>query len=332
VDHAIRMTAVHTDRMYVWPARHQAGSASDPTLPPMGARFRLKASFDMSGYGRDAQVVLTAMKHYGLLLADNGSNWYFQGATDSGWSDTLISQLKSVPAGAFEAVDESSLMVSPDSGQARQIVGSAATTGYRLVAGDGGVFSFGNAPYFGSMGGRPLNQPIVGMASTPSGGGYWEVAADGGLFSFGDAGFSGSMGGRPLNRPVVGMAASKAGYWEVASDGGMFAFGDAGFFGSMGGRPLNSPIVGMAPTASGRGYWLVAADGGMFAYGDAGFFGSMGGQPLPAPIAGMAAAPSSAGAGYWLAGRDGSVYNFGAAPFLGSMGGTALSRPVVAVL
>jgi len=117
--------------------------------------------------------------------------------------------------------------------------------GYWEVASDGGIFSF-TAPFFGSMGGKPLNAPIVGMAADPATGGYWEVASDGGIFSF-TAPFFGSMGGKPLNKPIVGMAADPAtgGYWEVASDGGIFSF-TAPFFGSMGGKPLNKPIVGMA--------------------------------------------------------------------------------------
>ena len=75
------------------------------------------------------------------------------------------------------------------------------------MASDGGLFAFGDAAFHGSMGGQPLNQPIVGMAATPDGLGYWEVASDGGLFAFGDAAFHGSMGGQPLNKPIVGMAA-----------------------------------------------------------------------------------------------------------------------------
>jgi len=120
ITHAIRMTAQTTDRSYIWPARHEAGARSDPSLPPMGARFRLKADFDMSGYSPQAQVLLRAMQHYGLILADNGSNWYFGGTADPHWPIALIDELKAVPASAFEAVHESSLMVSPDSGQARQ--------------------------------------------------------------------------------------------------------------------------------------------------------------------------------------------------------------------
>ena len=120
VTHAIRMTAAQTDTSFVWPARHEAGARADPSLPPMGARFRLKAGYDISGYSPAAQVVLRAMQHYGLILADNGSNWYFGGTADPAWPLSLVDELKQVPAAAFEAVDESSLMVSPDSGQARQ--------------------------------------------------------------------------------------------------------------------------------------------------------------------------------------------------------------------
>ena len=130
----------------------------------------------------------------------------------------------------------------------------AGAQGYWMTASDGGIFNY-NAGFFGSMGGKALNKPVVGMAHTPGNQGYWEVASDGGIFSFGDAGFFGSMGGKPLNAPVVGVASTPdgQGYIEVASDGGVFTFGDAGFFGSMGGKPLNKPIVGIAVTPDGRG-------------------------------------------------------------------------------
>jgi hypothetical protein len=138
--------------------------------------------------------------------------------------------------------------------------------GYRFAATDGGVFAFGGASFNGSDGGQPLNQPIVGMASTPDGGGYWLVAADGGVFSYGDAQFYGSTGGMTLNQPIVGMASTPdgGGYWLVASDGGIFSYGDAQFYGSTGGLTLNKPVVGMAASPSGNGYWLVASDGGIF--------------------------------------------------------------------
>ena len=201
--------------------------------------------------------------------------------------------------------------------------------GYWEVASDGGMFSYGTANFFGSMGGKFLDKPVVGMAATPDGGGYWEVASDGGLFAFGDAGFYGSMGGKFLAKPVVGMAATPdgGGYWEVASDGGLFAFGDAGFFGSMGGKPLNNPVVGIASTPDGGGYWEVASDGGLFAFGDAGFYGSMGGKHLNNPVVGIASTPD--GGGYWEVASDGGLFAFGDAGFYGSMGGKHLNKPMV---
>jgi hypothetical protein len=119
VDHAIRFTADHTRTQFIWPARHQAGESNNVSLPPMGARFRLKASFPILRYRKDTQVILRAMKTYGLILADNGSNWYFQGSAEKGWPIPLLDELKSVPASAFVAVDESCLRVSPNSGRTK---------------------------------------------------------------------------------------------------------------------------------------------------------------------------------------------------------------------
>jgi hypothetical protein len=331
ITHAIRMTAEATDTSYLWPARHEAGTSSNPNLPPMGARFRLKADYDISGYSAQAQVVLRAMQQYGLILADNGSNWYFGGTADDSWPAALVNELKQVPASAFEAVDESSLIVDPNSGQARQLgtaVNCGSGPGYRMAAADGGVFSFCQS-FLGSMGGRHLNAPMVGMAGTPGGAGYWEVASDGGIFSFGNAGFYGSTGSIRLNRPIVGMASTPdgGGYWLVAADGGIFNYGDAHFYGSAGSVRLDRPIVGMASTPDGGGYWLVASDGGIFSYGDAVFYGSRGGQPLNKPIVGMAS--SASGHGYWLVASDGGIFNYGDAGFDGSAGSIALDKPIV---
>jgi N-acetylmuramoyl-L-alanine amidase len=183
------------------------------------------------------------------------------------------------------------------------IVGMAPTPdgqGYWIVAADGGIFTFGDATFYGSTGALHLNQPIVGMAATPDGHGYWLVAADGGIFTFGDAKFLGSTGTLQLNQPIVGMAATPdgQGYWLVAADGGIFTFGNATFFGSDGGVTLAAPVVGLAATPDGKGYWLVAADGGIFTFGNATFYGSEGGAQLAAPVVGLAATPS--GNGYWL--------------------------------
>jgi hypothetical protein len=245
--------------------------------------------------------------------------------------------------------------------------GSAGTIGYRLVASDGGVFSFGT-PYFGSTGGQHLNQPIVATASTPDGGGYWLVASDGGVFSFGDARFEGSTGSISLTQPIVGMAVDPktGGYWLVASDGGIFAF-NAPFYGSVGHVPTHivamtvtpdgggywlagangtvwsfgdatrfaglsrspaKPIVGMALDRATGGVWLVATDGGIFSFGSP-FFGSTGAIHLNKPIVGMAVTPD--GGGYWLIASDGGVFTFGDATYHGSTGNITLAKPVVGV-
>jgi hypothetical protein len=234
------------------------------------------------------------------------------------------------------------LLLAPSTDQVVAFTGSAGLPGppsppppapphssYWLVASDGGIFSFGNAQFYGSTGGIVLNKPVVGMASTSSGNGYWFVASDGGIFNYGGAPFFGSEGGKPLNAAIVGMAATPdgGGYWEVASDGGIFSFGDARFHGSMGGKALNKPIVGMASTHDGLGYWLVASDGGIFSFGDAGFHGSTGGTPLNKPVVGMTATQD--GLGYWLVASDGGIFSYGDAQFYGSTGAIALSKPVV---
>jgi hypothetical protein len=387
VTHAIRFTAVHTQKAYIWPARHQAGDTTDPNVPPMGARFRLKMSFDISHFSPATQVVLRAMQHYGLILADNGSNWYFQGAASNSWGDQLISELKQVPASAFEAVDESSLMVNANSG-ATNASGApspgpvpspgpapspgpvpspaptvpAAPGGYRLVASDGGIFSF-NAPFYGSTGNRALPAPVVSTVSTPDGKGYWLLGADGTVYPFGDAGSYGSAHGFR----AVGMAptADGKGYWVVGSNCEIAAFGDAspytgpmppgtvaavatapggGFWYTtvagtvlaVGGAPaltpqvpsrLNAPIVGLAATADGKGLWEVAGDGGIFTAGDAAFYGSTGNIRLNQPVVGMAG--SSDGKGYWLVAADGGIFTFGDAGFHGSTGNLRLNAPVI---
>jgi hypothetical protein len=119
VDHAIRFTAPTTSRHFLWPARHEAGSRSSSAYPPMGARFRLRASFPIGHYSRHTRAVLKAMKTYGMILADNGSPWFFQGSTSTHWPNRMLDELKTIPAKAFQAVDESSLRHSPNSARAQ---------------------------------------------------------------------------------------------------------------------------------------------------------------------------------------------------------------------
>ncbi len=120
ITHALRFTAPSTRRAYIWPARHYASSSTNPALPPMGQRFRLKAGFDISGFSPQVQVILRALKKYGMILADNGSSWYISGVPDLGWNDdALVSELRQVRGDDFEAVDVSSLMLDPNSGQVR---------------------------------------------------------------------------------------------------------------------------------------------------------------------------------------------------------------------
>ena len=211
---------------------------------------------------------------------------------------------------------------------------STTVAAYWLVASDGGIFSFGGAPFYGSTGGIVLNKPIVGMAAV----------------------------GNPL--PVNGR-----GYWLVASDGGVFSYGDAQFYGSTGSMTLNKPIVGMASTPDGKGYWLVASDGGIFSYGDAQFYGSTGsheaqpaggGHGVDARREGLLAGGvrrrdlllrrravlrehrqhraqqahrghdrQPERAGYFLVASDGGIFSYDA-PFFGSLGGLPLKHPVVA--
>ncbi len=124
IRHAIRLTVPQTRRQYVWPARHFASRVDDDTYPPMGQRFRLRADYDISGFHPMVQVILQALKTYGMMLADNGSSWFITGAPDPRWDDDILAQLKQVKGSDLEAVDVSPLMVNPNSGLATDPNGS----------------------------------------------------------------------------------------------------------------------------------------------------------------------------------------------------------------
>ena len=203
-----------------------------------------------------------------------------------------------------------------------------ATTphGYWLVGSDGGIFSFGSAGFHGSMGGIPLQRPMVGIAPTADRGGYWLDASDGGVFSFGDTQFYGSIPGlglhpagsglpHSLNAAIVGMVPShdQGGYLMVASDGGVFAFGDARFAGSCPGiGGCAGAAVAVMPDASGNGYWLITSTGNVYAFGDANYFGAPGHGTVTSAVA------TPDGKGYWVLLSDGEVFPYGDAASFGS--------------
>lgn len=117
IEHALRFTAPQTRDEYVWPARHQASSRSGAEYPPLGQRFRLRADFDASGMSAEAQIIVTALKRYGMMLADNGSAWFLSGAPDERWDNDALRDLRRITGSDFEAVDVSGLMLDVDSGR-----------------------------------------------------------------------------------------------------------------------------------------------------------------------------------------------------------------------
>ena len=205
-------------------------------------------------------------------------------------------------------------------------VGPAAR-GYWLVGSDGGIFSFGAAGFYGSMGSTPLQRPVVGITPSASRTGYWLVASDGGIFSFGTSSFYGSIpgvglhpagSGQPnsLNAPIVAMVPSTSGhgYFMIASDGGVFAFGDAHFAGSCPGiGGCSGKAVSVMPDSTGNGYWLVTDSGAVYAFGDATFYGSP--PPTTVPVVDAVATPDWRG--YWLLYANGVVDGFGDAISMG---------------
>jgi hypothetical protein len=203
--------------------------------------------------------------------------------------------------------------------------------GFWLVGSDGGIFTFGQAQFYGSTGSLKLQRPVTGITPTPGENGYWLVASDGGVFAF-DAPYVGSIPGLglhpagsglpdSLNKPIVGIvpSADGQGYYMVASDGGVFAF-NANFAGSCPGiGGCSGAAVAVAPDSSGNGYWLATATGNVYTFGDAPYFGAPG--PRSSPITSMVRTPS--GKGYWVLDANGQVFGYGDAANLGGPSGSA---------
>ncbi|MGD1092117.1 MAG: hypothetical protein ABSB35_09005 [Bryobacteraceae bacterium] len=119
IRHALRFTAPRTRNQAVWPARHAASKLTDPQLPPLGQRFRLKSSFSVSGFSPQVKVILIALQKYGMMVADNGSSWFISGTQDEHWNNTTLKELRKVTGSDFEAVDASGLSLSPNSARVR---------------------------------------------------------------------------------------------------------------------------------------------------------------------------------------------------------------------
>lgn len=162
IRHAIRFTAPQTRRATVWPARHYASSLTGAQYPPMGQRFRLKASYDIRGFSPQMQVILRAMQTYGIILADNGSAWFVSGAPDSRWNDDVLHEIDALQGADFEAVDCTSLMIDPDSGR-------AAGSGWRTFTGFGQVW-VADAPWIY----HPQHAWLYAFGRNPQGLSLWD--------------------------------------------------------------------------------------------------------------------------------------------------------------
>lgn len=290
--------------------------ASDTTVPSRkpdqparptakAGEARVKVSFTTPGNGG------ATITHYNVKCTS--TNGGVAGSALGTASPVTVTHLSNAKSYTCTVAARNKNGWSPTSPASTAVIPRAIARGYRLLSGDGGVYTFGNARYLGSVSGRSFTT-VIGMASTPSGNGYWLVNMAGQVFAFGDAPHRGQPS--RLNKPIVGISATPSGrgYWLVATDGGIFAYGDARFYGSTGAIRLRRPIVGMAPTPDARGYWLVASDGGVFTFGNGRFFGSAA-RIANQRIVGIA--PTATGRGYWLAGARGGVYSFGDAPLLG---------------
>ncbi len=213
--------------------------------------------------------------------------------------------------------------------------------GYWLDASDGGVFSYGDTQFYGSIpglglhpagSGQPnsLNAPIVGMVPSIDDNGYFMVGSDGGVFAFGDAHFAGScpgIGGCSGAAVAVMPDHSGNGYWLVTATGNVYTFGDAPYLGS----PGHGTVTSAVPTPDGKGYWILLSNGQVFGYGDAANnLGSPASSNFSGADAATAVFATSDGGGYWVSSALGAVFNFGDAPNDGGMSGTHLNGSIIA--
>jgi hypothetical protein len=227
----------------------------------------------------------------------------------------------------------------------QSVTAAASTTrGYRLFSSDGGIFTFGNLGFHGSLGGECYNSEggeeypaCTDAAPHPDGNGYWivgdmcDVYAFGSARFFGDSfdgpeGVTGDLPGAPIGCSIA-VTATGNGYWLMDGTGWVAAYGDAVFLGDLDNPWRNGSGGGadITPTKSGGGYWILTTNGTVFPFGDASHHGSVYGLTLVAPVTGIVADPD--GVGYWITAYDGGVFSF-EAPFFGSTGNLRLNAPV----
>lgn len=265
----------------------------------------------------------------GALIRPYGAEWGGDWSADSP-RDPMHIEIHLSPSGAASVAAAIRAGDTPKPAAVGIAADPNTKSGYWVVTAQGNVYNHGGAPWYGSMAGKSLPAPIVGIAATPGRGGYWLVTSKGNVYNFG-AGWHGSMAGKPLPAPVVGIAGYKsphsalAGYWLVTSRGNIYNF-DQPWKGSTAFATLPSPIVGIAADSRTGGYWLTSARGNIYNFGQP-WKGSTAHVPLPSPIVGI----SSAAGGYLLTSTQGNVYNFGST-WYGSTRGKVLSSPIVGIV
>ncbi len=249
-----------------------------PATPVVGQQVTLSATVSVpSGGGVAPTGTVTFAGHAGTLCT----------GTLGGGSPDVATCHATYPAAGSDSVTASyqgtTAFLASTSTPLGVTVGTAPVptpADYTMVGADGGVFTFGGAPFEGSLPGLGVQaDDVVGLARTTTGDGYWLVGTDGGVFGFGDAIYQGSLPALGVHvSDIVAIAPTPdgKGYWLVGAHGGVYAFGDAGFHGSLPGLGVAvSDIVGAVPTADGGGYTVVGADGGVFSFGDAAYQGSL---------------------------------------------------------
>ena len=332
-----------TSTTKVWPAADLGVVAVAATgLPGTGDEDRLAG---YSNFGSWVDIAAPGTEVIGLRRV-GGSTTAFDGttrATGTSFAAPLVAAAAALVMAEYPALTAEQVAfrlaqtAAPVPGTGEQFLWGrldaaaalgALPTGYRLSAADGGLFSFGDAPFSGSGVGLGA-APLVGATPHVGGRGYWLARADGQVDAFGAAPGYEPVPVQRANQPVVGIAGTAGGdgYWLATTDGRVLTGGAAPHLGSRAATALNQPIVGLAAGGRGDGYWLVARDGGIFSFGSAAFLGSTGAIRLNQPIVGMVSTPS--GQGYWLVARDGGIFSFGDAAFLGSTGAIRLNQPIV---